>query len=440
VTQPSTYRKYLLLLLVVLLAFNFMDRFAMGLVLQDIKTDLKLSDTQLGFVTGIAFAVFYSVMGIPIARWADRGNRVTVISLTAALWSVAVALCGVAGNFAQLLLTRSAVAVGEAGGFVPGTSLLADYFGRAERPRALALYALGGPLSIIVGYSLGGWLNELYGWRVMFILLGAPGLVLAALARLTLQEPRRSNSTLRVVATVQPDAALAVELSLKHVCATLWANATYRQLLLCLSVMFFFIYGIVQWQPAFFVRSYGLTAGQIGTWFAVIYGIGGVLGNYLGGELASRYAAHNEQLQLKVVMIAMACCAVLSTGIYLSPSHYLALALMGGVMFTLTACNGPVYATIQTLVPERMRAVSVAVVLFFANLIGMGLGPLAAGALSDALRPRVGEESLRYALLILAPGFLWAAWHAWRASKTVTRDLATALWELEGPREQLHGW
>jgi MFS transporter, Spinster family, sphingosine-1-phosphate transporter len=449
--EPNTYKRYLLALLLVLLAFNFMDRVALGLVLQDIKADLHLTDTQLGVLSGIAFALFYSVMGIPIARWADRGNRVTIISLTAASWSVAVAFCGMAGSFVQLLLARVGVAVGEAGGYVPAYSLLADYFDRAERPRALAIYGLGGPLSVIGGYSLAGWLNELYGWRVMFALLGAPGLVLAVVARFTLREPRRDRSFSTFSAHSEPQSILEdtdrpakwegqlPHPSLKVVCRSLWANATFRHLLLCLSVLFFFIYGIVQWQPTFFIRSFRFTSGQLGAWFAAIYGIGGALGAYLGGELSSRYAAQNERVQLLAIAIVMIGCAALSAGVYLSSNPYLALGLMAGVGITQSAVNAPLYATMQTLVPDRMRAMSVALVLFFANLIGMGLGPLATGALSDAMRSWAGEESLRYALLILAPGFLWPAWHAWRASRTVTGDLAAKSVDNEGTTTNVVG-
>jgi MFS family permease len=433
-TTANSYRRYMLGLLLVLLAFNYMERFALGVVLQSIKIDLTLTDTQLGLLTGIAFALFYSVMGLPMARWADRGNRVTLISLTAALWSVAVALCGTAHSFVQLLLIRVAVGVGEAGSFIPGSSLIADYFSRAERPRALGIYTLGGALSIIIGYSLAGWLNELYGWRVVFILLGTPGLVLAVIVRLTLKEPRVKNPirTSSVISRSDANGMPVVQPSLKEICVRIFAIATFRHLLLCNSVMYFFVNGVLQWQPSFFIRSYGLSTAQIGAWFAATYGLGGLLGTYLGGAWASRYAAHNERLQLRVISIGMACSAVLSAIIYLSSSHYLSLGLMGLVIFALSASNGPVYATIQSLVPERMRAVSVAVVLFFANLIGLGLGPLAAGALSDALRPWAGEESLRYALLMLAPGYLWAAWHAWLASKTVAHDLAAMSVNYEG--------
>jgi MFS family permease len=430
--RATVYKHYLLTVLAVILASNFVDRVALGLLLQDIKVDLDLSDTQLGLLTGIAFALFYSVMGIPIAHRADRGNRVTIITITTAVWSAAVALCGIAGNFLQLLLIRVGVAVGEAGCIPPAHSLIADCFTRAERPRAVARYMLGYPVSYVIGYLLAGWLNELYGWRVTFMLLGLPGLALAALAWCTLREPRSGGTTeeaaRRLAATslsLQPEDAApsSVHPTLKEVCVTLWGNTTFRHLLLCWSVASLFNYGIWQWKPAFFIRSYGLDTGEVGTWFAVIYGVGGLLGTYLGGELASRHAAHNERLQLKAMAIAYCSFGVISAGIYLSPNHYLALGFMALATVGVTTTTGPLFATIQTLVPARMRAMSIAVIYLFANLIGMGLGPLAAGALSDAFRPWAGEESLRYALLALCPGYLWAGWHLWWGSRSVSRDL-----------------
>jgi MFS transporter, Spinster family, sphingosine-1-phosphate transporter len=425
------YRNYLLTLLAVILAFNYVDRTILGLALENIKADLSLSDTQLGFLTGIAFALFYAVMGIPIARWADRGNRKTIIVLTLALWSAAVALCGVAGSFIQLLLIRVAVAVGEAGCVPPAHSLIADYFNRAERPRAVARYMLGGALANVIGFLLAGWLNELYGWRAMFMLLGLPGLGLAVLGLLTLREPRQGvrtgeHSCAEPVASLPPPVSAAVSSdhpSLKEVCATLWANRTFRNLLLCFAVSAFFNSGLVQWQAVFFIRSYGLKTGELGTWFGMIYGIGGLLGLYFGGELASRFAAGNERLQLKTIAILYSGVAVFSALVYLSPNHYLAFGWMALAGVGGAAANGPLFATIQTLVPDRMRAMSIAILNLLANLVGMGLGPLATGALSDALRPLFGQDSLRYALVVLCPGYFWSAWYIWRASKTVTRDL-----------------
>lgn len=436
--KESAYKKLLLAVLLVVLAFNYVDRMALGLVLLDIQADLKLSDTQLGVLTGIAFALFYAAMGIPIARWADRGNRVTIISLAVTVWCFMVALCGLAASFAQLLLIRVGVAVGEAGCIPPAHSLIADNFSRAERPRAVAVYMLGGYLSVVLGYFVAGWLNEIYGWRQTFMMLGAPGLVLGPLAWFTLREPRNAGRAARRSLrtahswpeTVAPSSS---QVSLRETAAILWTNATFRHLLLCFSAVSFFAYGIGQWQPAFFIRSYRLNTGELGTWFAVLNGLGGALGTYYGGALASRRAAGNERLQL--LAMAIVCCAVgaISALIYLASNRYLAFAVMGLTTVGGATVSGPLFATIQTLVPERMRATAIAILYLFANCIGMGLGPLVAGALSDGLRPLLGEDSLRYALLALCPGYVWAGWHAWRASRTVARDLDAVQVECNGP-------
>ena len=418
--KGGAYKNYLLGLLLLILTSNYVDRVALGLLLQDIKVDLRLSDTQLGLLTGIAFAMFYAVMGIPIARWADRGNRVTIISLTAALWSVMVGISGVTTSFAQLLLVRIGVAVGEAGCIPPAQSLISDYFSRAQRPRALAIYMLGAPLSYGIGYFLAGRFNEVFGWRVTFMLLGIPGLALAALAWFTLNEPRSGKP---VALPSDASAFSPVAPSLKVVFVTLGGNSTFRHLLVCFAAASFFGYGAWQWKPAFFIRSYGLGTVEVGTWFAIIYGVFGILGMYLGGELASRRAGNNERLQLEAIAVAYSAFAAISACMYLSPNAPLAFGLMalGSLGYYVTI--GPLFATVQTLVQPRMRAIALATLYLVGNLVGLGLGPLTVGVLSDYLRPSVGEESLRYALLALSPGYLWAAWHSWRASKTIAVDL-----------------
>lgn len=418
------YRRYLLGFLTVILAFNFIDRLVLGIVLQDIKLELHLSDTQLGFLNGIAFALFYSVMGIPIARWADRGDRVAIISLTTVLWSVMVALSGMATNFIQLVLVRVGVAAGEAGCIPPAHSLIPHYFTRDERPRAVAVYALGGPLSFVIGYSLAGWLNELYGWRLTFMILAMPGILLAPMAWFTLREPRRasSNATTRIRAPIE--STKQDDTSVRSVWRVLWMKRSCRHLLFSFSVIHFFGYGILQWQPSFFVRSHGLQTGEVGMWLALIYGVGGMVGTYLGGVLASRYAPHDERLQLKAMGMATVGHGVFAIIVYLSRDLYVALAVLTLSCISAYSIYGPILAAIQTLVPERMRATSIALIYLIANLVGMGLGPLAAGAISDALRGIAGEDSLRYALLALAPGYFWAAWHLHRASGTVLQDIA----------------
>lgn len=412
--NPNDYRRYLLVVLLLIFALNSVDRVALGLALQDIKVDLRLTDTQLGLLSGIAFALFYSVMGIPIARWADRGNRIAIVAISTALFSAAMALSGLASSFVQLLLIRVVVAVGEAGCIPPANSLIPEYFTRRERPRAVAIYYLGGSLGIMAGYFAAGWLNQLYGWRTTFLWVAVPGLTLAVLAWLTLKEPRLEA----------PVTMRSQDPSLGEVAHTLWAHRTFRRLLWCFSVIAFFGNGILQWQAAFFIRSYGLSTGELGTWFAMLSGLGGVLGAYFGGTWASRYAAGNERLQLAAIALTYCALAFVMASIFVIPNLYIAFGCFGLATFGASAALGPLFATIQTMVPERMRAMSIALIYLFANLIGLGLGPLAAGALSDTLRPWFGEESLRYALLALCPGYLWAGWYLWRARWTVMAELA----------------
>lgn len=412
-------RSYLLWVLLLVLATNGIERVAFGLLLQQIKIDLGLTDTQIGLLTGIAFAFFYSVMGIPLARWADRGNRVTLIALTTSLWSTAVALCAVAGSFLQLLLVRIGIAVGEAGCVPPAHSLIADHFDRADRPRAAAFYMMGIPLGSVVGYFLAGWLNELYGWRATFVLLGLPGLALAALVRLTLREPRQLAPARSVPVELVPSPP-----GLREVFSTLWTQRAFRHLLFCVVVGTFFATGVWQWQPAFLIRTYGLGTGELGTWLAVIYGLGGFLGTWLGGEMSSRYAPRNERRQLQALAAVYVLMSLVWVGIYTSTQLHAAFILLAIGAVANGMANGPLFATIQTLVPANMRAVSVALIFFLANLVGMGLGPLSAGLLSDGLRPWAGDDSLRFALLLLCPGLLWCAWHVWRASTTVAEELA----------------
>jgi MFS family permease len=417
-----SYRTYLLILLLVIQAFVGVDRLALGLLFQAIKADLVLTDTQLGFLTGIAFALFYAVLGIPLARLSDLGNRAAIITITTALWGGMVILCGLATSFAQLLLIRIGVAVGEAGCLPPAHSLIADYFDRSERPRAMAIYHLSGPIGVVISFFLVGWLNELFGWRTTIMVLGVPGVLLAIVAWLTLREPRLSARMTTIQGAV-PHNAKDEQPGLTEVFRTLWSIVTFRHVLLFFAIASLFGSGLWQWKPAFFMRSYGMQSGEVGTWFAAIYAIGGLVGVYLGGELASRYAANNERLQLKAMAIVYIGFGALSALMYVTTHRWVAFGLMTVATVTTYATYGPLFATIQTLVPERMRAMSIAVLHLLANLVGIGLGPLAVGAISDSLRPRLGDESLRYALILFAPGYFWASWHLWRSSRSITRDL-----------------
>jgi len=432
VVSPQ-YRRYLLALLALIFAFSSADRIALGVVLQNIEVDLGLSDTQLGFITGIGFALFYSLMGVPIARWADRGNRVVLIAVTMGLWGVAMLISSAVRSFTQLTLIRVCVAVGEAGTLPSALSLISDHFSRAERARAVGLYLQGGSLSLVIGYFLAGWLNQFYGWRWTFVMIGVPGFVLAVLAGFTLREPRREDLLKPSTADADPEtasltpggntAAPSARVGLKEVWDALSSNRTFRSLLCFYSLSFFFNCAIAQWQPTFLIRSYGLKTGELGTWTALACALGMAAGTYLGGEWASRRAAHNETLQLKTMAGAYCVVGVVSALIYLAPNRYCAFALMGLWNVSGAFAAAPLFATIQTLVPERMRATATTFVMLLANLLGAGLGPLAAGGLSDLLRSVAGTDSLRFALLALSPGYAWAGWYLWRASKTILDDL-----------------
>jgi len=411
----AAYKRYLLSILLIIQAFSWMDGMAIGLASQDIKAELQLSDTQLGMLTGIAFALFYAAMGIPIARWADRSNRGLIISLSATAWSVMVALCGLAHDFWQLVLIRVGVAIGQAGCVPPAHSLIADYFPRAERPRATAIYMLGGPASALVGYVSAGWLIEVVGWRVMFAVLGAAGLVPAVVAWFTIRDPYRGNGAPTDVSRDVPGT--------REICRSLWRIRTFRHLLVTFALVNLFSYGMNQWMATFYIRTYGLTTAQVGSWFALIWGGGGLVGTYVGGAWAARFATNDERRQLNLTGLAYTVFGAVSALMYLSTNVYVSLALMTVASLGLGTVSGPMFATIQTLVPSRIRATAIAILYLFANLVGMGLGPLAVGALSDWLQASSGGDSLRYALLGLCPGYVWCAIHLWRAAATVMEDL-----------------
>lgn len=427
--RGSRYKWYLLGLLLLIEAFSAVDRLALGLLTQDIKIDLSLSDTELGALDGIALALFYATMGVPIGRWADRGHRGRIMAITTAVWSIAVPLAGVARNFVQLALTRVFAGMGEAGSDPIASSLIPDYFPRAERARAMTILVLYSPLGVIIGYGAAGWIAQHYGWRMTFAAIGLAGLPLAILAAFTVREPRKS---LAPSGGGPAEGQLLHAVSFRQTCVTLWRNTSYRHLAFMTVVNYFFNFGIWAWLPTFFVRSYGMKDEELGAWLAVTNGVAGLLGTYLGGELAHRFARNNEPLQLKAMAAISVVSPILLLPVFFEHNRYVAFGFMTAFIVLGLIPTGPVWAIQLNVVPERMRATSVAICNLMANLIGMGTGPLVAGMLSDRLHPLFGDESLRYVLLILSPGYLWAAWHTWAPHKTVINDIKMA--ELDSLR------
>ena len=408
-------RQYALGVLVVVYTFNFIDRQILSILLEPIKAELGLSDSALGLLTGFAFALFYATLGIPIARYADKGNRRNLIALALTIWSGMTALSGVAQNFWQLLAARIGVGVGEAGCSPPAHSMIADYFPAAKRATALGIYSLGIPVGILFGFLAGGWLNEFFGWRVAFFVVGVPGLLLAVLVRFSLREPTRGMAEGRQDSADQP--------TMMETFRYLWSKRSFRHLAFGGALTAFVGYGVVTWVPSFLIRSHGMETGEVGTYLGLILGIPGGIGIALGGWMADRYGARDTRWYLWVVSVALLLGVPFSFGVYLSSSALWALlALMIPVMLG-NFYQATTFSQTQGLVTLRMRSVAAAVLLFIINIIGLGAGPQVVGVLSDALASSYGNESLRYSLLIVSFVNVWSAYHYYVAGKYLKEDL-----------------
>ncbi len=413
------YKRYVLVAVSAVYMLNLADRGLMTLLLQPIKQDLRLSDTQLGFLTGIAFGLFYAVLGLPVARWADRGNRVTVASLAIGLWGLTVMSCVMVTNYVQLACARVAAAVGESGCKPPTYSLLGDYFPEpAERTRAMSVYIAGNSLASLLSFAVGGWLNERFGWRITFFLVGIPGLLLALLVKLTVIEPRIQMSGDRAQQPPQP--------SIKAVLVTLWQRRSCRHLSAALVLLYMLGLGLAPWYAAFMMRSHGMGTQELGLWLGSIAALGGVAGILLGGYVASRAFATNERAQMRMSAATVAALLPFFVAFLTLPQKHQALVALVPLTMAFSAFLGPTYVIMQRLVPDQMRATMLAVVMLLANLIGMGVGPQVVGALSDLLAPAVGGDSLRYAMLAMSFIALWAAYHFWQVGQTIREDLIAA--------------
>jgi predicted MFS family arabinose efflux permease len=412
--ETPRYRALVLLMLVLVYTFNFIDRQIVGILAIPIKADLGLTDTQLGLMGGLAFALFYTLLGIPIAMLADRANRTTIMSVALVVWSAMTAMCGFAQSFGQLFLARLGVGVGEAGGVAPAYSLVADYFPSAQRARALAVYSFGIPLGSALGIFFGGLIASWIDWRTAFVAVGVAGIVLAPIFKAVVREPVRG----RYDAT----GASARPASLREVAKVLVAKRSFWGLALGASASSMMGYGLFFWLPSFFVRSHGLTLLQASLYFASILLVGGMAGIWLGGWLADRFGAGKRRAYAIIPAIAFVC----TVPFYVAAVTTSSLVLSFGLFLFPTALGlvwlGPVLSAIQHVVPSGMRATVSAVFLFVNNLIGIGLGSVALGALSDGLAARYGADSLRYAILTGTVFYLVAAALFLASARRLERD------------------
>ncbi len=410
------YRRYVLGILLVVYTFNYLDRQILSILLEPIKHDLGLSDTALGFLTGIVFALFYATLGVPIAMLADRANRKKIIAISLAIWSGMTALSGTATSFLQLTFYRIGVGVGEAGGSPPAHSLLADYFPPEKRSTALGIYSLGVPFGILFGFLIGSQIYELIGWRAAFMVVGIPGLLLAIIMWLTVKEPPRG------LTEAAPQTGGGDAPSLITVVRFIMASPTLRHVLAGSTLIAFTGYGFVTWGATFLIRSHGMSVGDVGIALALIIGTFGGLGTFFGGYLADKLQARDPRWQSWVVAVPSLVVAVPGIAMFLVDSTVLTLALFTLPAITGSLFLGPSLAMVQNLVHLRMRAVASAFYLFVLNLIAMGGGPQFVGLMSDWLAPTYGEDSLRYALLIGSLFAIWGAFHYIWAAKTLVAD------------------
>ncbi len=412
------YRWFVLVMLTLVAILNFVDRQLMSILLEPIKAEFDLSDTQLGFLTGFAFAIFYSIMGIPLAKLADQGDRRKLIAVVIALWSVMTAACGMAVGFVSLLIARVGVGIGEAGSAPAVQSMIADYFEPRRRATIIALQSTGVYVGILLGFLLGGWINEFSGWRAAFMALGLPGVLFALIFAFTVREPPRGRLDHLVDSGLAPP--------LRETLRYLWSRRSYRHLPLAVSLYAFVAYGSMAWAPSFFIRTHGMTTAEIGTWLALSAGFAGGLGCYLGGAF-SDYIVNktgDPRWHAWIPAILIFISIPLYFAIYLSPTALPALLLTTLAWFLGNTWLGPVQATLQGLAGLRMRGMAVAIMLFVNNLIGLGLGPQVVGILSDRLRPAFGVDSLRYALIVaLVTASALSASHFVLASRTLRADL-----------------
>jgi MFS family permease len=410
-------RNYVLAVLTLVYVFNFIDRQILVILQESIKEEMGLSDKQLGLLSGFAFAVFYVSFGIPIARWADRFNRRNIVAASLGAWSVMTATCGMVQSYTQLVLARIGVGIGEAGGSPPSHSIISDYFPFSKRATALSIYSVGIYIGIMLGYLGGGWVNEYFGWRMAFFVVAVPGVLLAVVVRLTIREPLRGMSDNLAKVDAPPPFGEAMR--------KLWNFHSFRYICLGSAFAAFVGYGVGNFAPSYFIRLHGLSSGEVGTYLALIAGICGGLGTFLGGYLSDRMGKRDVRWYLWVPAAGLIIGLPLRTYGYITEDFTLAIALLAVAQIFDALYLAPSIAACHGLVSPRMRALASSVLFFVLNIIGLGLGPFMVGWASDLLQPKYGVESLRWAIVLASLGILLAIAAYLRGAYHFKREIET---------------
>ena len=418
------YRYYVVWFLFVVYVFNFVDRQILTTLIEPIKHEFGLHDWQLGALSGTAFALFYTTFGIPIARWADKGNRVNIIALSLLVWSTATAVTGFVRNFWQLFLARVVVGIGESGCSPPALSLISDYFEPKRRSRALSIYAMGVYGGTFIGLMMGGVVAQMYGWRAAFLIVGLPGVALALVLKLSVREPPRgfSEGGAHTVKDAPPMATVV---------RSLGAKSSFRHLAFAAGLHAFVSYGVSAFYNSYLIRSHGFTVAQAGVWLAFLVGFGGLLGTYVGGTYADKLTQRHgdSRYMLKVPAISNLISLPFAAAAFaLSHTPLVLICLFLYVCFG-TMYLAPSISATYRLVTPRERALATAVLFLVLNFIGIGVGPLLTGFISHTIGNNLLEagmpaaqasaDGLRYALCIIVFTFAWSTFHYYRAMRTL---------------------
>jgi MFS family permease len=388
---PSLKRYYVLALLTAIYALNFLDRTIFNVLIEPIKKEFVLSDTMMGLLAGFGFVLFYSLLGIPIARVADRLNRRNIVAVALAFWSAMTVLCGQAQGVATLALARIGVGLGESAGTPASQSLVADLFNKDERPRALGIYAIGTYLGVFLGYFIGGWVNQHFGWRMAFLAAGLPGIVLAVVLWATVAEPRRG--------AMDSGPAAAAREPLGPTLAFLASQKTFLIVLVGFCLTTYTNYATSAWIPPFLARVHHLSSAEVGTYAGTFKGLAGMAGTLVGGLVVARISRRDDRWKLWAPALMSGLAGPVFALCMLTPSFSVMVGALALTSFMVGFHLGPIFAIAQTVARPGMRALASAMVLLTATCFGQGVGPLAVGMINDVLKPGFGADAVRYSLL-----------------------------------------
>lgn len=419
--EGSAQRNYVLFVLFLAFTCNIIDRQILAILMEPIKKELGLSDTHLGLLSGLSFGIFYSVMAIPIAVWADRGNRRDIIAITMTIFSAMTVVSGFVTNFIQLLLARIGVAIGEAGGSPPSHSMISDLFPPAIRTTAIAIYSSAINVGTLLGFLIGGWISQFYGWRLAFFVVGAPGLLIAVLMRLTVREPVRGASE---GLSATPD---QTNPSLVEVFVFLWSQRSFRHIACATILVMLGGTACFTWLPSFLSRSFAMPAGEIGTSLAIMIGVVGGVGTWVSGYMTDWIGRFDVRWKVWGIGIAYVVTAPFWILMYLASDKTECLLYFALPVFFVSTWVAVSFSMTQSLATVRMRTRASAVLFLIMSLIGGTLGPQITGVLSDVYRQFDEQESLRYALMTTSVSYLWAALHYILSARTLPKDIKRAL-------------